>query len=195
MDTSVAELGPLLPYNEEASAVNEAVRKALDLVKQFSECDPNDHQGPWENPDNIYQQLDQARTGITLAWEELDAVVTKDREADIATTAAATTTDKEKLRVAYMDMITDSFADVLEDLRQNAAKGDPLDVEVLVDCLQSGLDLLNMNGSIQLSEADFLWNEDDEDTMNENYNDDEDKLTPHERRRRQLGFHLGERAA
>ena len=100
--------------------------------------DPNDHQGPWENPDQIYQQLDQARTNITRAWEDLDALVTKDREAAIAAAAAEATTDKEKLRVAYMDMITDSFADVLEDMRLNAAKNDPLDVEVLVDCLQSG---------------------------------------------------------
>jgi hypothetical protein len=191
MDTSVADLGPLLPYNEQAAAVDEAVRKALDLVQQFSEYDPNDHQGPWMNPDNIYQQLDQARTEISQAWKELDAVVKNDHEAENATTA---TTDKDKIRVAYMDMITDSFSEVLENLRLNAAPGDPLDVEVLVDCLQSGLDLLNMNGSIQLSEADFLWNEDDEDTTNE-MNDDEDTLTPHERRRRQLGFHLEESTA
>jgi hypothetical protein len=180
-----------LPYQEQQAAarVDEAVKGALDLVQQFSEYDPTDCNSPWQNPDHMYQQLDHARTEISNAWKALDAAAARETE-----TPAATTT-KDQLLVAYMDMITDSFADVLENLRQNA-HDDPLDVQVLVDCLQSGLDLVNMNGSIQqLNEADFLWavDNDEETTMNDD--SEEERLTMHERRRRELGFQLEESTA
>lgn len=86
-----------------------------------------------------------------------------------------------------MDMITDAFADVLEDLRQK--EGDSLDVDVLVDCLQSGIDLMTQEDkefflmserSIKIEDNDEPFEDDDEDG----------KLTPHELRRRQLGFHI-----
>jgi Ribosome-assembly protein 3 len=185
-----------LPCNEQALAVDAAVQKALDLVQRYSE---NDTDPAWQNPDLIYQQLDQARAEISLAWKNLDAA-TAALSPDTATAAAAAgCSTKEQLRTAYMDMITDAFADVLENMRQNSqVNNDPIDVEVLVDLLQSGLDLFYMNHSIQLmGEADFLWNSsydnDDTDAMNDD--DEEVLLTPHELRRRELGFHVEESTA
>jgi hypothetical protein len=188
-----------LPCNAQALAVDAAVQKALDLVQRYSE---NDSDPAWQNPDQIYQQLDQARTDISLAWKNLDAATAAAAlSPDVATTAHNNScSTKEQLRTAYMDMITDAFADVLENMRQNSqVNNDPIDVEVLVDLLQSGLDLFYMNHSIQLmGEADFLWNDslydnDDTDTMNDD--DEEVFLTPHELRRRELGFHLEESTA
>lgn len=104
--------------------------------------------------------------------------------------------DKQILRMAYLDMITDAFADCLEDLRnrQNNAGNDddPINVETLVDCLQSGLDLLASNNRLlsSLSETDFEFNDGGDDDGNRS--DDDVKLTPHESRRRQLGFALQE---
>ena len=81
-------------------------------------------------------------------------------------------------------MITDSFSDVLEDLRTGDAD---FDVDVLVDCLQSGVDLMN-----QEDRELFMQEMDNDDDEEEN---DDSKLTPHELRRRLLGFHHLEAAA
>jgi hypothetical protein len=111
------------------------------------------------------------------------------------------------IRMAYMDMITDAFADVLEDLRQKQESDDPIDVETLVDCLQNGLDVLlvSNNNNYRLSsfsETDFEFgggdttrsednNVGDDSNKSDDDEDDEDvKLTPHESRRRQLGYLL-----
>jgi len=90
-------------------------------------------------------------------------------------------------------MITDAFSDVLEDLRtKSSTEDDPIDVETLVDCLQSGLDLLNQGSkyySRSLSETDF-------ESGDGGGNVSGDELTPHESRRRQLGFaHVKESTA
>jgi hypothetical protein len=95
--------------------------------------------------------------------------------------------DKEGIRVAYIDMITDAFADVLENMRQQGDNENALDVETLCDCLQSGLEILSTSHS-KLLKTDFSFREDDYD---DELDDDErtNKFeTPHESRRKQLGF-------
>jgi len=180
----------LLPLHHHAKqagmAVDEAVTEALDLVKMYA--DP-EHPAWKDGPDKIYQELDQARDSIVKAWDDLQtAVATKqegdagdDDDDDVKETEADT--DKEGLRVAFIDMITDAFADVLDNLRQNSAN-DPVDVEVLVDCLQSGLDLMNTSTTGSGSIGDFTSFDEggDADTAATA------TITPHESRRRQLGF-------
>jgi hypothetical protein len=72
--------------------------------------------------------------------------------------------DNKDFRDMYMDMITDAFADVLEELRSSDT--DTLNVDVLVDCLQSGLELLNQEDKDVL----FGGMDDDVDAV-----DDDDK--------------------
>ena len=78
----------------------------------------------------------------------------------------------------YVDLITDSFADVLDEMR----KEEDVNVDILVDCLQSGIELLS-------NEEVELMMEQEEDDMEA---DDEESLTPHEQRRRELGFNVQE---
>jgi hypothetical protein len=95
--------------------------------------------------------------------------------------------DDKDFRPLYMDMITDAFADVLEELQSSDTE--TLNVDVLVDCLQSGLELLNPE------DKDILFRgiDDNDDVDDENDTDmdqGEEKMTPHEAHRRKLGFAL-----
>jgi hypothetical protein len=184
---------------KESTAVDVAATAAIDLVRELSERDPHDKDeaNPWRNPEQVFQQLDQARTGISKAWEELHAAaaalektdtnaatVNSSSDMDITPLSSNVTAsvNEDDLRAAYMDMITDAFADVLEDLRANEAED--IDVGVLVDCLQSGLDLMSQE------EKDFFMQDNEElNTMDESENNDV-AVTPHELRRRELGFSM-----
>jgi hypothetical protein len=195
---------------KESTAVDAAATAAIDLVRELSERDPHDKDeaNPWRNPEQVFQQLDEARTGISKAWEELHAAAAALEQTDDANNAstrnssdmditkeplssspmstASVKVNEDDLRAAYMDMITDAFADVLEDLRANEAED--IDVGVLVDCLQSGLDLMSQE------EKDFFM-QDNEEPNNSNLdesanNDAAVTVTPHELRRRELGFNL-----
>jgi hypothetical protein len=176
---------------KESTAVDAAATAAIDLVRELSERDPHDKDetNPWRNPEQVFQQLDQARKGITRAWEELHAAAAALEQTDANSNTSTDSKTKEPstssvndddLRAAYMDMITDAFGDVLEDLRANEAED--IDVDVLVDCLQSGMDLMSHE------EKEFFMQDTEEvDKMDESKSTD---VTPHELRRRELGFNV-----
>jgi hypothetical protein len=179
---------------KESTAVDAAATAAIDLVRELSERDPHDkdESNPWRNPEQVFQQLDQARTGIVKAWEELHAAAAALEQKDDNKNAAnsgdmtkelspSTSINEDDLRAAYMDMITDAFADVLEDMRANEAED--IDVDVLVDCLQSGLDLMSQE------EKDFFM-QDNEELNNMDEGENNDTVTPHELRRQELGFNM-----
>ena len=177
----------------QASRVEQAVSSAIELVREFSERDPHDGdaENPWKNPQAMLEQLDQARDAIVTAWATKD---NNDSGNDTTTTTAQTTPQEDDtnnsnvggdIRAAYMDMITNAFADVLEDMRNKAGNEEELDVDILVDCLQSGMDFMS-------GEERDIFMMDDDDT---NENKDDDILdpsgpTPHEERRLQLGLHV-----
>lgn len=127
------------------ASLDQAATEALDLVRKFAD-------EPLDDPHEMLSQLDAARTKLQAA------VAAPSVEGPITT---------PQLQAAYMDMITDAFADVLMDMQGN-------DVDILVDCLQSGLDLMNQE------ERDFFLEEDDDDTTE----------LPHDQRRREAGFEV-----
>jgi hypothetical protein len=152
------------------SAVHRAAEEAIELVQSLSESKElvgTDPQAAWE-------RLDAARQKLIAAWDSLD-VALKSRGnpsgAGSSSDIPAEGLDEDRIRVEYMDMITDAFQDVLEDLRQK--QGDQLDVEALIDCLSSGFELLTQQ------DKEWLLDEQEPETAD---------LTPHERRRRDLGL-------
>lgn len=165
------------PYAPESAAVEEAASQALHLIESYTFQETNDPHGPWRQPDTILQSLDAARNELTNAWKQLSSKMSQDETQQGETTRV----NEEDFRVAYVNMVTDAFADVLEDLRKNDKD---FDVDVLVDCLQSGIELIP-------GEDREFWRKELEET-----NDDDngerpksgDDLTPHARRRRDLGY-------
>jgi hypothetical protein len=150
----------------------------VDLIRTFSERDPRDGdaENPWKNPQAMLDELDRARDQVVVAWQEDHS---DKNTANDAATGTTTAIDDGDFRAAYMDMITNAFADVLEDMRSNNTEED-LDLDVLVDCLQSGIDLMTME------EKELFMGGDDEDDME----DDNGTTTPHEQRRVNLGLHV-----
>jgi hypothetical protein len=177
------------------------------------------------NPDEVYQQLDTARNAITDAWQTLytafyanhtdDNDDKHDEEEKVEGPCDTTTftkeerasndtnddplTEQERIRIAYLNMITDSFGNVLEQLNNEETN---VNVDVLADCLQSGHDLLTQLNTASSSslptdmwnDTDFLWNDDNEDDDDDDHEtphtDDQYELTPHELHRQALGFQL-----
>ena len=213
-------------YATEVDAVHESIQRAIDLVQFYSEQAESTTAAAFSattsttppaistDPDEIYQQLDTARNQITKSWQALYTAfhsTTKDDDDgdgdDNDNTKVRCTgsplTEREQIRIAYLNMITDSFGNVLEQLHHDQNENH-VNVDVLADCLQSGYDLLTQfNASSSSSptwyESDFVWNDDDNDdnddddnndTMNdiESDDDNDNTPTPHERHRQQLGF-------
>lgn len=145
---------------ERAARVEEAASKAVELIEEFSQIDPSDPSpgNPWRNPQDMFTRIDQAREDLQAAWRSIEEEMPQ-LEPNVIRTAM------------YLDLITDSFSDVLEDLRTN----EDVNVDTLADCLQSGLELLSSE------EAELMMEE-------EEGNPEDEQLTPHEQRRRQLGF-------
>jgi len=158
------------PHEQESAALDQASCKAINLVRQFAEQDPNDisTENPWLNPTRMFEELDVARLQVLQAAETLKQAVSQG-DSDICELPAY---DEDYLRAQFMDMITDAFSDVLTSM-----KGQEVDVDVLADCLQSGMDLLSQE------DRDFFLQDIDDDSPAE-----KEKLTPHEARRRKLGF-------
>jgi len=143
--------------------VNEASIRCCSLLERFAAQDPSDPNSAWKNPQDIFDQLEMARREVTEAWKKGE-----NEEGDDF--------DDSRFRTLYMEMITDAFADSLETLRES--EGNHLDVEVLVDCLQSGIELLSMQEKeLLMSVYDDKFSEIDHSAR-----------TPHEKQRFEEGF-------
>jgi hypothetical protein len=156
-------------------AVETALAAAVALVQDYAAQDPTAPKSCWQNPTAMHAALDQARNTAQAAWAATQA------KAAPAEGSLAESRTRPDLRVPFMDMITTAFADVLEDMKESG--GDTLDVDVLVDCLQSGLEILS-------PEDQEFWALEEEDSGDEDNKDKDDVLTPHEERRRERGFHV-----
>ena len=148
---------------EQSGQVEQALSHAIELVQEYSERDPHDGDvnNPWKDPQKMLKELDRAREDIVNASQ------TNDPKASLV--------DQQDFRAAYMDLVTNAFADVLEDMRTDNSE-EEFNVDILVDCLQSGMDFLSGE------EQEFLMM-DDEDLV-------EGSPTPHEERQIQLGLHV-----
>lgn len=155
--------------DDATAAVHRAAEEAIELVQSLSES----HELVGADPQAAWRRLDAARQKLIDAWDDLDVALKSGGKPSGEGSSSAPKEDLEedRVRVEYMDMITDAFQDVLEDLRQK--QGDQLDVEALIDCLTSGLELL--------TQQDKEWLLDDQEP-------EMSDLTPHERRQRDLGL-------
>jgi Mg2+ and Co2+ transporter CorA len=165
-----------IPFRKQAAAVDKAAEHSVELIRKFASMDPRDSENnAWNDPERILQQLDQARTQLATAWDVLQQAI--DAHQAEAEEKKPSVSDDD-LRASYIDMITDSFADVLEEMRQ---KETDLDIEILADCLQSGLELMSQD------DKDLFLEQFETSSHEDNY---PEGLTPHEQRRRELGYNF-----
>lgn len=167
--------------------LDKAASKATELVQHFVNVeDPYSpaEENPWSKPDRIFQELKVARDELVEAWQDLE----KETEALASGggNAEGKHLDPDRCLALYMDMITDAFADTLEHMR--TVEGDSLKVDVLVDCLQSGLELLTSDEQEALLFSQSLDHEFDGDGDDDQAEDKEENLTCHELHRRKIGL-------
>jgi len=186
----------------------------------------NNNNNPWRNPQLIEDELNIARNELNDAWKNVKA----ERDNNPKPISAAATGDdydyenddedeekkndndddndneipEEEFRVLYMNMMTDAFADVLDQMNKESEEGSSnnskqkqstIDVDVLVDCLQSGIDFLDpveeLNKRSYFDSLDYDFGEDDDDDDEDdkmNNDNDEEELTVHEMKQRSLGY-------
>ena len=161
-----------------SSRLDQAAAKAVELIQGYSDVnDPHseNEDNPWRNPEAMYEKLDEARKELNEAWAAHQEFVLSKSKASKEESSDAKK-DPEEFRALYMDMITDAFADVIQNMRE---QGQDIDVDILVDCLQSGMDLLSQEERIGFFEAL------DEEELDE---DNEDQTPYHEIVRKKLGL-------
>jgi hypothetical protein len=155
---------------EWGTRLDRVTSKAIALIEDFSEQDPYNPESVWRDPEQIFHQLDMARAEVLDAWNDYQ---TRNQDTQ-RPLSKEKDEDETSFRVYYLDMITDSFADVLDELRNDPA----FDVGVLVDCLQSGMDFLTTEEKL------LFWQDENDDI----YDDNENEISSHEKNRRALGF-------
>jgi hypothetical protein len=165
--------------------LDKAATNAFNLIQEYADFqDPHSDQedNPWRNPDAMYDELNIARSELTQAWQELSKQQQQQQQHQHQSKTQQSEKDEktqvepDEFRALYMDMITDAFADVLENMRQSQEQ---IDVDILVDCLQSGMDMLQLEDRAGLFEA-----------LEDLEEEDGDEETPHELRRQELGYNV-----
>mmetsp|Transcript_20430 Transcript_20430/g.37029 ORF Transcript_20430/g.37029 Transcript_20430/m.37029 type:complete len:226 (-) Transcript_20430:68-745(-) len=163
-----------------------------------------------ENGDDnkMYAQLDEARNSVLAACTSMTTPLVDDSEQE--DNQGVMMDSHATFRAAYVDVMTQAFAQELEDMRQppgreNASSSavavetkddEPenttvvMDVHALVDCLESGIHSWTPDERdlFLQSHADDDTNTMEDDNMVDDHNKDGQSLTPHERRRQLLGF-------
>jgi len=180
---------------ETGSRLDQAASKAFDLVQEFAEVeDPysDEEDNPWRNPGQMYKALDDARLELNQAWMDHQQQIISSKSPQEAEEQKEKTNksndpnekDLEEFRAVYMDMITDAFADVLDSMREE--DGSSIDIEVLVDCLQSGIDLVTSEERDDFFQA--LEGGDNENDYLEESGNDDSAPSQHELHQMQVGL-------
>eukprot|EP00978_Attheya_sp_CCMP212_P046993 scaffold421183_cov56-Attheya_sp.AAC.5 len=196
-----------------------AITHAASLLHDMSSAQVassfNKH-GDDEN-NKMYAKLDEAQNSVHATFISTTSLVDDLEQEDNDNNGAIITTRIEdsqaNFRAAYVDVMTQAFAQELEDLRQPPGREDAssssavvvemkddtpenvtvvMDVHALVDCPESGIHSWTPDERdlFLQSHADDNTNTmmEEEDIMVDDDNKDGLSLTPHERRRQLLGF-------
>ena len=189
------------PVSSKSSAMS------IDNIKNDNTEDDNNNKNPWRNPKLIEKELNIVRNELNDAWMDLKknqntkgSLENDDNDADDDDEMVFSETE---FRVQYMDMITDAFGDILDEMNKkqqneeesNINSDTNFDVDILVDCLQSGIDFLDPTTEYKkqsyFNSLVLPLDNDNDTTMNddeENKNENEQQLTIHQMKQRSLGY-------
>jgi len=159
-------------YHEtEASNVIKAIDEAWNFMEQTAKMDPRSPSSPWTNPKSIFETLEDHRTKIRMAFSQLREAQQLDKITD------PKKCEDDDIKMAYIDMMVSSFGDHLNEIKET--DGD-VDVDLLADCLQSGIELWSQTDKIHFMAAI----EGDE----ESQEDEDEHLPVHKQRQQLLGL-------
>eukprot|EP00934_Nitzschia_sp_Nitz4_P000914 Nitzschia sp. Nitz4//scaffold49_size126201//90005//90538//NITZ4_003653-RA/size126201-processed-gene-0.74-mRNA-1//1//CDS//3329553182//914//frame0 len=155
---------------------------AWDLINGYAKQEPpakttnknSSSENPWSDPETMLQELSSARENLVNAWTQVrDEMVSSEEK-------QSTSVAPQDFRSIYMEKVTLAFGDVLESLATiDHPETEQQRVDIMVDCLSSGVDLFT-------DSEKALWYRNH--TSDDSSDMDEDKETPHQKRRRERGF-------
>jgi hypothetical protein len=134
-----------------------AASRASNVWNHYAAIDPyNTHsihtENPWRNPDQIMMELKSCRNELIDAWKNWSH---ETQSPDNSPTDAMTPTSS-----VFLERMTDTFQDTLEQMRVQASSStsptglmdeeQDLPLDVLVDCLQSAMDLFTPQEQAEL---------------------------------------------
>jgi len=156
---------------ERAAKYEEAAFKAATLAKTFGEKDPfdNDPENPWRDVDNMFDQMRDAVKEVQK-YRRPDPVSKDEDEIDES---------DDTFREQYIEMMTEAFAEDIEEIRGKSGSEDEVDVNILAECLSSGMEMFSKDEKVLFLEERLGRSE-----------ESNDGLTPHERRRQEIGHNI-----
>mmetsp|Transcript_16342 Transcript_16342/g.22774 ORF Transcript_16342/g.22774 Transcript_16342/m.22774 type:complete len:171 (+) Transcript_16342:141-653(+) len=154
---------------ERAAKYEEAAFKAATLAKEFGEKDPfdNDSENPWHNVDNMFDQMRDAVKEVQK-YRRPDPVEQDENETDET---------EDTFQEQYIEMMTEAFAEDIEEIREKS--GEDVDVNILAECLSSGMEMFSKDEKDLFLEERLGGSE-----------ELSDGLTPHQRRRQEIGHNV-----
>eukprot|EP00525_Craspedostauros_australis_P001901 CAMPEP_0198116980 /NCGR_PEP_ID=MMETSP1442-20131203/15927_1 /TAXON_ID= /ORGANISM="Craspedostauros australis, Strain CCMP3328" /LENGTH=200 /DNA_ID=CAMNT_0043774925 /DNA_START=169 /DNA_END=771 /DNA_ORIENTATION=- len=189
MEGSAAPIDPLWLQNN-VKRVDIAAEKAYQLIQDFArrydgsndmDDDTSTNDNPWKDPENMHVQLQSVRDELNKAWVEQS-----DRVATPSSKAGSRPPSGDDFRAFYIDLITDAFADSLQSMQES---GEEINLDVLADCLQSGIDLYDDRDRDLLHKefGDFDNDAGSIDGGDGNDDDETGAMTPHRRNQIEAG--------
>lgn len=155
-----------------AEKVREAAQAAVDLLPS-AEALENDPEATVV--EQVLPELAKAQDRLQQAWNDLEQASREETEGDGDAMDTDRSDDKQQLRADYIAYVTDAFAEELAELQESSPPED-VNVELIADCLQSGMEIFPEKQIRGLIYAD----QEERPSSNE--------LTPHQRRRKYRGF-------
>jgi hypothetical protein len=158
---------------EKAVRLEETATNALKLIEKYAE----DDEAFLENPKDMFDDLNRTKKDMQDAWRD----VKEENDKNNTAKETAEIPEPADFRSSYVEMITGAFEAPLEAMRQQqeAAGANDIDVNILVECMQSGVNLLNPE------EKQFFL---DELQAIEHKEEQEHEEPYHTIRRRELGY-------
>lgn len=200
-----------------ARCVEDATSKALGVLRRYHDEPPEGTSDPWEDPVEMFRDLDQARKEVIASWGngrlkgKTDLAVSREGDKNHSRNGRRLADEEEAFTRVYMEFVTEAFGEELDGIRRKGrsdtgkkstmSEGNPfvipraeesdeedalgpadaIDVDVLVDCLKSGSHILTQEERELLSQDHQLRN-------CRSSSNKRPTMTPHERRRQNLGF-------
>jgi hypothetical protein len=184
----VPEVTLPIPHPLHVEAIAAAATRAVDHIQSFATDAATTDTGAMDPA--VWETLRHDRTALLQAWEDYRAVSAPGNE---TVTSSDRAERHARVRESYVSQATEVFADDLarfhgldddndnDDNDTNHNNNSNVDVDVLVECLQSGYD------DMAEEEKEWYWEELQESEQSQLHGAST-QLTPHEERRRYLGF-------
>jgi hypothetical protein len=126
-----------MSHQDKNVKLEETANKAFERLSHYAE----DEKNFYSNPKEMLDEMNIIKNDLQDAWKGLKDEHDRQQQRQEEQHSGEPEETEETFRSAYVATMTDAFDESLEQLRQQHS-GD-MDVNILVECMQSGINLLS----------------------------------------------------